>query len=126
MSSRKLPSGPTRMKNRTFVSALCLVFCLVFVCFGCVDIRVTIGQRPDLSQLDTALKVGESSDQDVLRILGEPYGKGKEMLPSSARQRELWTYYYEEGSFKDDRRMFVFIFFHEGRFDGYMWVSSLR
>jgi hypothetical protein len=61
----------------------------------------------------------------VAEVLGEPGGKGRVMLPTDASPRTMWAYYYEEGSLKDDRRSFLFIFFVGDLYDGYMQFSSL-
>jgi hypothetical protein len=46
----------------------------------------------------------------------------------------MWSYYYEEALVRDilsqhpsieSRRIFVFVFFDEDRYEGYMWFSSL-
>jgi len=54
------------------------------------------------------------------------------MLPWQSSPRTVWTYYYEEGvidlggATSDDRRIFLFVFLDQGRFDGYLWFSSLK
>ena len=47
------------------------------------------------------------------------------MLPGHDSPRDLWVYYYEEGSLSDARRTFLFVFFLGDQYDGYMWFSSL-
>ncbi len=58
------------------------------------------------------------------------------MLPIDDEMRDTWTYYYEEGSVNADegssagvsaesRRIFLFVYFEKGIYDGYMWFSSL-
>lgn len=38
----------------------------------------------------------------------------------------MWSYYYEEGTLKDDRRMFLFVYFTpDNLYEGYLWFSSL-
>ena len=92
---------------------------------GCTDFRLRAGVRPDTSVLETELHVGKSMARDVLEVLGTPHGKGKSYLPIDTNKRELWSYYYEEGSLKDSRRIFLFVFFDRNRYEGYMWFSSL-
>jgi len=62
---------------------------------------------------------------DVLEVLGPPEGKGREMLPISPAPRTMWSCYYEEGTLKDARRTFLFVYFDGDIFDGYFRVSSL-
>ena len=90
---------------------------------GC-SIQVTAGRHPDMSGLETTLKFGESSHEDVLRTLGTPVGRSVSAMPIEARPREMWTYYFERGSLKDVRQLFLFVYFVEDRYDGYLWFSS--
>jgi|GEM_PF-935561 len=91
---------------------------------GC-NINIRAGNKPNISVLEKTLKSGVSTAQDVLKELGTPVGKGREMLPFMDTPRTTWTYYYEEGDLNDDRRLFLFVFFANGRYDGYLWFSSL-
>lgn len=102
-----------------------LVFAAVISLVTGCNIHVTAGSKPNLSILNNTLKQGVSTQQDVQKHLGEPSGKGLEMLPFMNKPRLTWTYYYEEGDMQDDRRLFLFVFFAEQKFDGYMWFSSL-
>jgi hypothetical protein len=93
---------------------------------GCLDLRVRAGTRPDESQLEQRLVMGKSTTDDVRNVLGEPFGRGASMLPMQDAPRTMWTYYYEEGTLKDDRRIFLFVYFSaDNRYEGYMWFSSL-
>jgi hypothetical protein len=84
-----------------------------------------IGNRPNTDRLETALRVGESTRADVRAALGEPFGTGRSMLPIDPAPRTVWSYYYEEGDLKEARRIFLFVYFNQDRYDGYMWFSSL-
>lgn len=92
---------------------------------ACMNIQVRVGTRPDIAALEQRLSAGKSSAEDVVAILGNPYGKGVSSLPFEPAARVMWSYYYEEGSLKDDRRTFLFVFFDKDRYDGYLWFSSL-
>lgn len=91
---------------------------------GC-NVIVRAGNKPNVAALEKTLTQGVSTEQDVVKVLGAPVGKGREMLPFMDSPRDTWTYYYEEGDLNDDRRLFLFVFFANQRFDGYMWFSSL-
>jgi hypothetical protein len=93
--------------------------------FGCGSPVIRVGRQPDISSLDRSLQPLVSTRSDVLRVLGEPRNTGGAMLPGHDGPRDLWVYYYEEGSLADDRRIFLFVFFLKDRYDGYMWFSSL-
>jgi hypothetical protein len=103
---------------------LALVAVLFFAAVGC-SIRMEVGRRPNLDPLEASLRAGQSTSADVLAALGPPHGKGMTMLPIDPTPRNIWSYYYEEGSMEDDRRIFLFVFFVQDRYDGYMWFSSL-
>ena len=92
---------------------------------GCVNVTVRAGVKPNISALEKKLVQGVSTEQDIIKALGTPTGKGREMLPFMDAPRDTWTYYYEEGDMKDDRRLFLFVFVKNQRYDGYMWFSSL-
>lgn len=118
-------------KNEGFkILTTTLLFSLIVIIVisqitGC-NINVKAGKRPNITALETILKSGESSSQDVLNALGTPTGKGQEMLPFMDSIRVTWTYYYEQLDLDDDSRLFLFVFFDKNnRYDGYMWFSSL-
>ncbi len=93
---------------------------------GCTELKVRAGQRPDVSVLETQLRANESTREDVRWILGPPFGQGAAMLPFHDAPREMWSYYYEEGTLTDDRRIMLLVYFSkDGHYEGYMWFSSL-
>jgi hypothetical protein len=79
---------------------------------------------PDTARLDE-LKVNESTKANVLQLLGKPKNGGRVMFPHEDNPKDLWCYYYEESTLSDSQRIFLFIFFDQERYSGYMWVSSL-
>ena len=99
-------------------------------CGGSVQVRA--GTKPDPAGLTRSLDVGKSTQQAVQAALGAPDGQGRSMLPWQKAARSVWSYYYEEGIVdlggdkSDSRRTFLFVFFDEDRFDGYLWFSSLK
>lgn len=99
---------------------------------GCGTINMRVGNRPDIGALQGTLRLGTSTQEQVRAALGEPYGRGRTMLPWHASPRTVWSYYYEEatvslgGGESDDRRIFLFVFLDGDRYDGHLWFSSLR
>lgn len=116
---------------KRLIAAL-LVLPISFMLASCGSVQVRAGKKPDVGLLQTALHAGKSGEQDVRAVLGNPDGRGRSMLPWQSSPRTVWTYYYEEGVIdlggagSDDRRIFLFVFLDEGRFDGYLWFSSLK
>ncbi len=107
--------------------AAALACLLSLLAAGCVW---TVGERPVTAALETRLRPGESTPAEVIAALGKPSGEGGVMLPVlDQRARESWTYYFEkghvEGSDVDTRRTFLFVYFDDGVYDGYLWFSSL-
>ena len=97
---------------------------------GCA-IPVRIGNKPDTDALEASLRLGQSAAADVLLALGQPFAKGRAMLPTDQRPQTVWSYFYEERSvnllnpsFAEPNRIFLFVFFDHDRYDGYMWFSS--
>ena len=107
------------------IGILSLVVVFSPMAAGCGNIRIRMGNRPDTDVLEESLRLEESTRADVLAVLGLPYGKGRVMLPIDTKPRTIWSYYYEEGDLKDARRIFLFVYFDQDRYDGYMWFSSL-
>lgn len=93
--------------------------------WGCSDFAFRFGRMPDTSKLETSLQPNISTKANVLEVLGEPRNSGGALLPGHDSPRDMWVYYFEEGSLSDDRRIFLFVFFKEGHYDGYKWFSSL-
>ena len=123
-ATRKITMWDKAVNN----SARCLAMLLIAVILpSCVNLQVRAGRRPNKDLLESQLTLGKSSEADVSRILGAPLGRGRAALPHhSLRQADnMWTYYYEEGTLEESRRVFLFVYFDVGRFDGYMWFSSL-
>lgn len=96
---------------------------------GCGEIKVRAGTPVSPLPLESKLKVGQSTGQDVRWMLGEPAGVGREWLPFQPEPRTVMSYHFEEGQVSlggsgDTRRIFVWVFLKDGVYDGYLWVSS--
>jgi len=114
------------LRNRLLSLRLALVAATaLFLMAGC-SIRVRMGYHPNIDALERTLRVGESTQSDVVLALGQPFGKGQLMFPTDPKPRTLWSYYYGEGDMEDARNLFLFVFFAQDRYDGYMWFSSLK
>lgn len=116
-----------RLKERTLPDArVALVILGIILCLlatGC-NIQLRMGHRPNIDLLEKSLQVGVSTPADVLLALGEPFGRGKTMFPIDSKPRKMWSYYYGEGDLQDSRSTYLFVYFVEDRYDGYMWFSS--
>lgn len=111
----------TAARVRSVVVQLLVALCVS----ACTNISVNAGRRIDTTPLEQALRVGESTREDVKRVMGEPFGQGQSMLPTDSKPKDLWTYYYEESTMKETHRIFLWVFFDGDHYDGYLWFSSL-
>jgi hypothetical protein len=103
---------------------------------GCSRIDVISGVPPRLDMLDAELKLGQSDPDAVRAALGKPSGEGAILLPMDPRRRELWIYTHGVGSVTmqsrqspptmQSRLTYLLVYFADGRYDGYMWFSSLH
>jgi hypothetical protein len=109
------------MQFKVLLTILVTVYC--YALSGCLTMK--IGRLPDTSLLESDLKPQISTREDVRRLLGEPKGAGGIFFPIDKHPKDCWYYYYEEGTFKEDQRIFLFIIFYQDLYDGYMWFSSL-
>jgi hypothetical protein len=97
---------------------------------ACGPIQSRVGRAFDAEQLEKKLQVGSSMEADVRSVLGEPFGRGKSMMPYHDSPRAMWTYFHDQavvdiGSGKmDSRRQYLFVFFLNDRFDSYMWFNA--
>lgn len=99
---------------------------------GCGSVTMSVGRQPDAARLDRELVVGQSTEEDVLRVLGQPFGKGRALLPlgSATVPMTMWDYEYSEVyvhslTVRDVRSIYLFVYLDRGRFQGYLWFSSL-
>jgi len=111
--------------RRPLLAATLLAIAGMFLVTGCESMIIRLGQKPDTAQLEKALIPRVSTTDDVRAALGPAKGRGRVMLPTDEKPRDLWYYYYEEATLSDDRRIFLFVFLDGDRYDGYLWFSSL-
>ena len=114
-----------RILSRATLLPLVLFIVANFLVSGCFDVRIRMGQRPDIAALEKSLRMGESTSKDVIALLGEPFGRGRIMLPIDPKPRTMLAYYYAEADLQDNRGIYLFVHFDEDRYDGYMWFASL-
>lgn len=78
-----------------------------------------------------SLQQGVATEADVRRVLGAPFGEGSAMMPYQDQPRLTWTYVYDTGMIDpmggkgEDHLRYMFVFFRNGRMDGYLWFDSL-
>jgi hypothetical protein len=105
------------------------------LCVSCVSLG---GPFDVVDQLDAKLVRGQSTTEDVRRLLGKPDGKGSGRFPPGWANQEIWLYQEQEvhsdfwnpdirdGKLEADAEVRdLLVLFVDGRFDGYLW-SGLR
>ncbi len=119
----------TVTRNRWVQPCAAGLACLLsLLAAGCS--RYTVGTLPVTEALETTLRLGESTSTEVIAALGKPSGQGGVMLPVlDKRARNSWTYYFEIGHVTagavDMGHIFLFVYFVDDVYDGYLWFSSL-
>ena len=96
------------------------------------------GPFDEVHQLDAKLVRGQSTIEDVRRLLGKPDGMGSSRFPPGWVNQEIWLYQEQEvhssfwnpdirdGKLEADAEVRdLLVLFVDGRFDGYLW-SGLR
>lgn len=117
------------MHNSFRAGLIALSLATMLLLPGCGEIKVRAGAPVDASLLESKLVLGRSTEKDVREVMGEPLGVGREWLPFHTRARTVWSYYLEESQVSlsgvsDAQRIFLWVFLSDGRYDGFLWVSS--
>lgn len=112
-------------------ATLVLVLLPLLLESGCSVTVLNVGRLPQAELLESSLRVGESTPEDVVRVLGPPSGEGRSQTPLEDAPRPMWAYLAERSALegttlRESRRGFLFVYFRGGRYDGYLWFSSLR
>jgi hypothetical protein len=89
------------------------------------------GEVLPIGRLQSSLRVGESTAEEVRTALGPPDGVGSSQTPIESQPREMWAYYAERDTIESMRatsssRTMLLVYIREGRFDGYLWFTSER
>ena len=115
--------------------ALCMLGACVAVCIPRVS---SAGPFDVVDQLDVKLVRGQSTTEDVRRLLGKPDGKGAARFPPAWAAQEIWYYReqkvhssilnpeFRDGKVEADAEIRELqVLFTGGRFDGYLWYGML-
>ena len=118
--------GRRRMLSITACAIAISLACAVLP--GCAATTQTVKNQAfkQLDSLQSDLKREVSTRADVLRLLGQPDGRGDATFAGEAGHADVW--YYESTdisllSMGGNQRILV-VFFRNGVFDGYMWFKT--
>ena len=121
------------LKHHRVVETALIVIALAVSSAGCIpDMRIYVDRPPNnLQAIEQRLRLGQSTSDDVLALLGPPRGKGRAMLPIDPKKRDMWSYIYQEQSIQSGgesaeiKSLILFVYFEQNRYAGYFWFSSL-
>jgi hypothetical protein len=97
---------------------------------GCGPMHYRAGTQFEPDLLEQRLKPDSSGEAEVRAALGEPYGRGRALMPYQDAPRTLWTYFFDQASIDigsgkmESSRRYLFVFFRDGRLDSYMWFGA--
>ena len=118
---------------RSIRRAVVMLGALVALCVSCASFA---GPFDVVDQLDAKLMSGQSTMEDVRRLLGKPNGKGAARFPPAWAAQEIWFYREQkvhasmwnpeirDGKVEADAEIReLLVLFTGGRFDGYLWYG---
>ena len=127
--------GATHICGWKSGSVLILAIALaVTACAGDPNRFATVEAFRDTKRLETELKKGGSTKEDVKRALGEPTGTGAVFMASVQQvPQEMW--FYQDIELTDIkgskgqldlkvRQQILVVILRDGIFDGFMWFSN--
>ncbi|MDJ0909191.1 MAG: hypothetical protein QNI99_08345 [Woeseiaceae bacterium] len=94
----------------------------------------SLGYFPPVSELETGLTRGHSSEEDILAMLGAPTGTGSAILPPDHRMQSVM--YYEDVQIDDMistgasefyvqmQQRILLVFLEDNTFNGFMWYAN--
>lgn len=116
------------------LSLICVSAIALAGCSTAPERLSTVEAFRDTRLLETQLKKGISTVEDVKRVLGSPTGSGAAFLASVQQHpQEMW--FYQDIELTDIkalqgqldlkiRQQILIVFIRDGMFDGFMWFSN--
>lgn len=94
---------------------------------GCAS-SMKVGNNFDYNSFAARVQPGVSTGKEVAQWLGQPYGRGVELLPDGTRMN-VWTYYYGVGQIPSGTnttfKMLQVKLDQQDRVQGYVWSGDL-
>lgn len=92
---------------------------------GCA-VSLDYGRWPDHSQLAN-LRLGQSDSAEILRLLGEPTGKGEGHMPDFPYTATVWSYEYQRvmaSTASEIEVNLLMVFLKDGIYQGHFWFEA--
>jgi hypothetical protein len=125
------------MYNAGVAAAISFTLSVLGVCVAvCTPVVARAGPFDVVDQLDVKLVRGQSTAEEVRRLLGDPDGKGDGRFPPAWVLQEVWLYEEEvvhssmwNPEIRDSKleadaeQRTLYVLFTDGRFAGYYWYG---
>lgn len=110
--------------SRRWLGGVAAALSLVAALAGCAG-TANLGQPPNYAGLEQLTR-GKSTEADVRRILGEPFGRGAMQTGKVSEPRTVWSYEHTEApATRGEIQVgLLLVFLHGGYYDGHLWFSS--
>ncbi len=110
-------------KMRSLVGAIAAAALMA----GCAS-NMKVGNNFDYNSFAARVKPGESTGKEVSEWIGQPYGRGVEVMPDGSTLN-VWTYYYGAGQIPSGAnttfKMLQVKLDQDDRVQGYVWSGDL-
>lgn len=83
----------------------------------------TVGVAPNIDHLEE-LSPGVSTAADILRLLGEPRGRGVARMTADFEPRDVWFYEQLQLKAEDQFLRMLLVFVKDGLYDGHLWYGA--
>ena len=109
------------MKTRSYLVFGLMLLTVSFA--GCQTVPIQDGRLPPVQNLGE-LTVGNSTKEDVVRLLGVPRGLGKTLHKPNTEFRDI--IYYEYVLLKDDDigLKLLLVYLKDDVYDGHLWFGA--
>ena len=116
--------NPRRVLFRSGLFGLLALLVTVSTLSGCTSVQLRMGTRTQPQEIENLLQFGQSTRHDVKQLFGEPDGTGAYLSPITGRYSTVWSYYFAEGTLELMDDTFLFVYFDNELYEGYLWFEN--
>ena len=91
---------------------------------GCANIQLRMGTETEPQDIESVLQLNQSTQSDVRREFGAPDGVGAYVSPITGKYSTMWSYYFAKGTLKVMDDTFLFVYFDDDVYEGYLWFEN--
>jgi len=122
MKSRKYNLVKLVFQPGTFVLAVMLLILLILP--GCINIQLRMGTETQPQNIETVLHFNKSTQNEVKSAFGPPDGVGAYVSPITGKYSTVWSYYFAQGTLDTMDDTFLYIYFDDDVYEGYLWFEN--